>query len=217
MQNRYYLGLLRSAVLGRLKKQGAVCPTEELSDESSLLKIADALAIKTHYFKRSNVLPRAQKVIGFLKNVSFTSLLDVGSGRGAFLFPLLDEFYGVSVKSIDILEERVEFLRDVALGGGYDFEVEKADLCSYSPSKTFDVVTLLEVLEHIPDVKTAIRNAVKLSNKYIVVTVPSKADDNPEHVHLLTREKLTEYFGDCGVKSLSFDGVQGHLFMIARK
>ena len=111
----------------------------------------------------------------------------------------------------------IDFLRDVALGGGYDFEAEKADLCSYSPSKTFDVVTLLEVLEHIPDVKTAIRNAVKLSNKYIVVTVPSKADDNPEHVHLLTREKLTEYFGDCGVKSLSFDGVQGHLFMIARK
>ncbi|MBO7177581.1 MAG: class I SAM-dependent methyltransferase [Clostridia bacterium] len=217
MQNRYYQGLLRSALLGRLKKQGKVEQVEEIYDETSLLKVADNEGIKTHYFKRSNVLPRAQKVMGFLRSISFDSLLDVGSGRGAFLFPLLDAFCGVSVTSIDILDERVEFLQDIALGGGYDFNVEKANLCAYSPNKTFDVVTLLEVLEHIPDVKTAIRNAVNLSNEYIVVTVPSKADDNPEHIHLLTKEKLTNYFNECGVKSLSFDGVQGHLFMIARK
>ncbi len=218
MYPRYYFGLLRSALLGKLKRHGKDEPEiEKLYDEMQLLSVATEEGIKTHYFKRSNVLPRVQKTFGFLKSIGFTSLLDVGSGRGAFVFPLLDGFSGISVTAIDLLDERVEFLRDVSLGGEYDFSVEKADLCNYNPKKTFDVVTLLEVLEHIPDVKSAINNAVKLAEKYVIVTVPSKADDNPEHIHLLTKEKLTAYFTECGVKSLSFDGVQGHLFMIARK
>lgn len=75
---------------------------------------------------------------------------------------------------------------------------------------------MLEVLEHIPDVEKAIRCAVSLAKKFIVVTVPSKEDDNPEHIHLLTKEVLTKYFNACGVTKLSFDGVSGHLFMIAK-
>ena len=55
-----------------------------------------------------------------------------------------------------------------------------------------------------------------MAKKYVVVTVPSKEDDNPEHIHLLTKEKLTSYFTSCGVERLSFDGVPGHLFMIAK-
>ncbi len=62
----------------------------------------------------------------------------------------------------------------------------------------------------------AIQSAVNIAKKYVDVTVPSKEDDNPEHIHLLTKEKLTKYFTACGVKKLNFDGVPGHLFMIAK-
>ena len=147
----------------------------------------------------------------------FESLLDVGSGRGVFLLPFLDEFPNIQVKSIDILDKRIELLSDLANGGIEQLSVEKSDLCEQPyPDKSVDVVTLLEVLEHISDVEKAIQSAVNMAEKYIVVTVPSKEDDNPEHIHLLTKEKLTEYFGACGVKKLSFDAVPGHLFMIAR-
>ena len=50
---------------------------------------------------------------------------------------------------------------------------------------------------------------------YVVVTVPSKPDDNPEHIHLLTKEKLTQLFNAVGCTKLHFDGVEGHLFMVA--
>ena len=72
------------------------------------------------------------------------------------------------------------------------------------------------LVEHIPDVEAAINSAVRMARSYVVVTVPSKEDDNPEHIHLLTKDKLTEYFRKAGVTKLSFDGVPGHLFMIAK-
>jgi 2-polyprenyl-3-methyl-5-hydroxy-6-metoxy-1,4-benzoquinol methylase len=50
-----------------------------------------------------------------------------------------------------------------------------------------DIVTLLEVLEHIPDVEKAVA-AVRMARKYVVVSVPSKEDNNPEHIHLLTKK-----------------------------
>ncbi len=174
--------------------------------------------IKLYRFKRSDrTLPRVHKVMGFLKGISFESLLDVGSGRGVFLLPFMEEFPYINVTSIDILDKRIELLTDLKNGGLDNLSVKKADLCSCPfPEKSFDVVTLLEVLEHIPDVEAAIRSAVSIARDYIIVTVPSKEDSNPEHIHLLTKEKLTEYFTACGVSKLSFDGVPGHLFMIAR-
>ena len=78
-------------------------------------------------------------------------------------------------------------------------------------------MTLLEVLEHIPNVMDAIKNAINLTSKFIVVTVPSKEDNNPEHIHLLTKEKLTKLFNDLGVTNLKFSGVNNHLVLIARK
>ena len=80
---------------------------------------------------------------------------------------------------------------------------------------SFDVVTMLEVLEHIPKVGNAVAAAVKMAKQYVVVTVPSKPDNNPEHIHLLTKEKLTRLFGAAGCTRLHFDGVEGHLFMVA--
>ena len=74
---------------------------------------------------------------------------------------------------------------------------------------------MLEVLEHIPDVERAVATAVKMAKQYVVVTVPSKPDNNPEHIHLLTKDKLSQMFSAAGCTRLHFDGVEGHLFMAA--
>jgi hypothetical protein len=49
------------------------------------------------------------------------------------------------------------------------------------------------------------------------VTVPSKPDDNPEHIHLFTKDILTEMFLKAGCSKVKFDSVLNHLFMIAIK
>lgn len=226
MKERYYEELLKSAIKGAVLSQNSgdlykksLLELKEIStmEKSSLLKVAEQLGIRTHYFKRSNLLPRVQKVLGFLKASCPNSLLDIGSGRGAFIFPFMDEFPLVPVTSIDILEKRVDFLKNIALGKE-NFNVLKGDICTLDmPDERFDIVTMLEVLEHIPSVEKAIANGVRLAKRWVVVSVPSERDDNPEHIHLLTREKLTEYFNNCGINHLTFDSVAGHLIMIGRK
>lgn len=194
-------------------------PLTELteSDREILEKAGREAELKLYRFKNMGELPRVQKAIGFLKGVWPENLLDVGSGRGVFLFPFLEEFPSVPVTSADILDYRVEFLQDIARGGIENLTAIQENICSWNaPDKSFDVVTMLEVLEHIPEVEKAIMNAVRLAKRYVVVSVPSKEDDNPEHIHLLTKEILTDLFTRAGAKSLHFDGVNGHLFMTAR-
>lgn len=194
-------------------------PLCDLSDaeKTDIIEIGEKIGLKLYYFKKSDrQLPRVNKVLGFLKGIYFESLLDVGSGRGVFLIPFLEEFPYIQTTSIDILDKRIELLSDLKNGGIENLSVEKANICLQPyPDDSVDVVTLLEVLEHIPDVAAAIKAAVNMAKKYVVVTVPSKEDNNPEHIHLLTKEKLTCYFKACGAGKLSFDGVPGHLFMIA--
>ncbi len=175
-----------------------------------------ATGLKVHYFKRSALLPRVGLVLGFLRGIEFDSLLDVGSGRGAFLWPFLDEFPDKETHVVDLLPQRVALHRAVAAGGTFNLQVHEGDVRSLAlPDKSVDVVTMLEVLEHIPDVAGAVRNAVRMARRHVVVTVPSQRDDNPEHIHLLTKERLRELFGAAGCGKLNFGGVPGHTFMVA--
>ena len=173
--------------------------------------------LKLYPFKSgTQILARVNRTIGFLHSLQFESLLDVGSGRGVFLIPFMKEFPWVSVTSLDLLDKRVTFLNELSAGGFQQMHAEKKNICDRPfPDKAFDVVTMLEVLEHIPQVELAIESAVRMAKQYIVVTVPSKPDNNPEHIHLLTKEKLTELFERVGCTRLHFDGVEGHLFMVA--
>lgn len=196
-----------------------ITPIDELSYQeiNELISWGKERELKLYRFKQQDEpLPRVRRTLGFLKSVHFDNLLDVGSGRGVFLFPLMESFPGVSVTSVDILPRRVELLNCLKRGGIEQLTALEANICEAPfPDKSFDVVTLLEVLEHIPEVEQAVREAVRLAKNYVVVTVPSKADNNPEHIHLLTKQRLTELFAKAGCEQLRFDGVPGHLFMVA--
>ena len=226
MEQNYY-PFVYARIRGHIKRLGvgfdnAVMEKElfELDecDKGALIEYARANEIKLYPFKKSErILPRVGKVLGFLKSIYFESLLDVGSGRGAFLFPLLDTFSYINVTSLDILKKRVQMLSDVALGGVHNLSVRAESICDTPlPENSFDVVCMLEVLEHIPNVMDAIKSAIRVAKNYVVVTVPAKEDDNPEHIHLLTQDVLTKYFNELGVNKLSFEQVQEHLFMIAK-
>lgn len=163
-------------------------------------------------------LPRVRRVLSFLHGIEFETLLDVGSGRGVFLLPFLEEFPHVQVTSLDLLDKRVTFLNELAAGGYNQLTACNKNICDQPfPEDSFDVVTLLEVLEHIPEVEKAVAAAVRMAKQYVVVTVPSKPDDNPEHIHLLTKDILEKLFAEAGCTKLHFSGVNGHLFLVAAK
>lgn len=180
----------------------------------------DAPDRKEYYFKVKNDLERVQVVLSFLRGIfaaeQCQSLLDVGSGRGAFLFPLLRDFPDIDVTSIDILPHRVELLQCLHDGGFRNLHPLQANICSWdAPDKAFDVVTMLEVIEHIPDTEAVVRNAIRLARNYIIVSVPSKPDDNPEHIHLFTNEDLKRLFLENGCSKVKFMSVTNHRVMVA--
>ena len=197
----------------RLKTAGE-CTQEELAQ---IMAGGQEAGLKLYPFKQSTqVLQRTKRTLGFLHSVSFETMLDVGSGRGVFLIPFMKEFPWVRVTSLDLLEKRVTFLNELSDGGFRQLRAEQKDICVQPyPDGSFDVVTMLEVLEHIPAVEKAVASAVRMAKQYVVVTVPSKPDNNPEHIHLLTKEKLTGMFHEAGCARLHFDGVEGHLFLVA--
>ncbi len=177
--------------------------------------------MKMHYFKRKEPMARVEMVLGFLRGIISgglcQSLVDVGSGRGAFLFPLMDEFPELKVTSIDILPHRVELLRCLQDGGMQTLYPILGNICdaNVAPDKSADIVTMLEVLEHIPDTESAVRNAVRIARSYIVVSVPSKPDDNPEHIHLFSTDDLRRIFTEAGARQVKFMDVNGHHIMFA--
>ncbi|MCC8114408.1 MAG: class I SAM-dependent methyltransferase [Bacteroidales bacterium] len=180
----------------------------------------NAPEMKMHYFKAKEDLPRVQVVLSFLQGIvsvgQCRSLLDVGSGRGVFLFPLLREFPDLEVTSLDILPHRHELMQCLREGGISNLTPVLADICKWeAEDKSFDVVTMLEVMEHIPDTEAVVRNAVRLTRNYIIVSVPSKPDDNPEHIHLFSNEDLQDLFLKHGCKKVKFISVTNHRVMVA--
>ena len=227
LEERYDLYTAAAWILGHARNTGIPALPPELAGklagactEKEILSIVTAgkeAELKLYPFKTGTQgLQRVRRVIGFLHSVSFETMLDVGSGRGVFLIPFMKEFPWVKVTSLDLLEKRVTFLNELADGGFSQLHAEQKDICQQPfPDRSFDVVTLLEVLEHIPEVEKAVAAAVRMAKQYVVVTVPSKPDNNPEHIHLLTKARLTEMFSAAGCTRLHFDGVEGHLFLVA--
>ena len=195
-------------------------PLAQLTEahQQAILTAGRKAEMKLYRFKDHHDLPRVKRVLGLLSGLQPENLLDVGSGRGVFLFPFLKSFPGVPVTSLDLLAHRVELLNDVQRGGYAHLTALQQDITAWDmPDGSFDVVTLLEVLEHIPNVEAAIRAAVRLARRCIILSVPSKPDDNPEHIHLLTKPILTDLFAKAGCTNLHFDGVPNHLIMMAWK
>lgn len=91
-------------------------PPADTMDEQ-LLAAARQHALDLHHFKRKDPLPRIASVIGFLRGVAPQSLLDIGNGRGAFLWPLLDGQPGLEVTCIDPFPQRIASIEAVRRGG----------------------------------------------------------------------------------------------------
>jgi hypothetical protein len=58
-------------------------------------------------------------------------------------------------------------------------------------------------MEHIPLVSEALYQIMKLAKRFVIITVPSKPDNNPEHVHYFNRKYFINLVKEITVKNIT--------------
>ncbi|MBA3823275.1 MAG: class I SAM-dependent methyltransferase [Ktedonobacterales bacterium] len=195
-------------------------PLDELAASAwtRLVALGEAEGLRLHRFKRTMGLPRVRKVLGMLRGVQPTALLDIGSGRGAALWPMVDAFPTLPITCVDTLAHREADIERVRAGGVTTLTAMAGDATRLPfADGAFDVVTLLEVLEHIPDTRAALTEVCRVTGRYLVLSAPSRPDNNPEHIHLFNEPTLARMLREAGMHHTGADFVLNHLLIIARR
>ena len=177
-----------------------------------------AAGLRLHKFKQNQDLARVRRVLSLLRSLAPATLLDIGSGRGTFLWPLLAGFPEVAVTAIDVLDQRIADLKAVRQGGIHRLQVFQMDVCELTfPDTSFDGVTILEVLEHLHNPEAALRQALRVARRFVIASVPSTPDENPEHRHLFTVNRLREMAVAGGCPQPKIEHVLNHRILICIK
>lgn len=226
MQREYYQPSAAAYIRGKLSR---VANREQLglftreletlteNEIERLLELARSHELRLHRFKRAMDLPRVQKVLGILRGLQPANLLDIGTGRGVFLWPLLDAFPELPVTCIDRLDYRAADLQAVHTGGLTRLTAIHGDVTALPfAGHSFDVVTMLEVLEHIPETRKALAEVCRVARRFVLFSVPSRKDDNPEHIHLFEPQQLHALLAEQGITRVNIEYVLNHMIIIAR-
>jgi SAM-dependent methyltransferase len=139
---------------------------------------APAAAIDTsNYLKHTHANPIQRRLIGRFHRVivrkiaelSPTSFLDAGCGEGFVAEILLRQFPGLRLTGFDFNPESVA----VATARVPSATFQTASIFEIPhPDRSFDVVGCFEVLEHLPDPASALRELARVSNRAVVLSVP---------------------------------------------
>ena len=117
-------------------------------------------------------------------SASVSSAIDIGSNGCPYVTWLPDH---VSKASLDRHRPYV----------GEGVESIKANFLTWQAPRCYDLVTCLQVLEHVPDVKTFCDKLLEISN-VLIVSVPYKWPENKNRNHIhdpVDENKMLQWFG----------------------
>ena len=89
-----------------------------------------------------------------------SEVLDVGVGWGSFAEYAARK--GIRVTGLTIAEQSLKFMQQLDVGQGAPIHVELQDVLDYKPEKQYDAITVLGVMEHLPDYSRALRRFDRL-------------------------------------------------------
>ena len=155
-------------------------------------------------------------VVKTVKPLQINSVLDAGCGEGFTLARLQKEKIGKVHEGIEYDETAIALGRKtypkvyIRKGDIYDLPYK---------SNSFDLVICTEVLEHLENPKKAYRELIRVSRKYILISVPNEPwftlqrmarfqnimhfGAHPEHIQHWTARAFTKFVKVRGVKLIA--------------
>jgi 2-polyprenyl-3-methyl-5-hydroxy-6-metoxy-1,4-benzoquinol methylase len=140
----------------------------DLSELAADGQVTEAVrrGLDLHMFKRTRLMPRVSATLGLLQGLGPADLLDLGTGRGSFLWPLLDALPDLPVTCADIDPQSIERVQAVASIRPAPLHAHCMDVTDLDfEDRAFDCVTLLETLEHIPQPDAAMKEALRVARR----------------------------------------------------
>ena len=110
---------------------------------------------------------RWQAVLTFIGDAK--SVLDIGAGSGHLGFLLKEKMPHIKYLGVDIRPENVAYMQNRGLNAQQGI----SENLSQFADKSFDVVVLAEVLEHLPNPGKAYTEAFRIGKK-VITTVPQR-------------------------------------------
>jgi 2-polyprenyl-3-methyl-5-hydroxy-6-metoxy-1,4-benzoquinol methylase len=135
-------------------------------------------------------------VLDKIQDLKFESILDIGCGDGRLLYEINKRKIAKKIVGYDYSEKPLLFAK--AFGHGEKISFLQKDIIKEPQTESFDLVSLIEVIEHIPlnELDCFIKNAIKHLNinGKLIITVPS--DNLPvikKHEQHFNLNKLKQY------------------------
>jgi cyclopropane fatty-acyl-phospholipid synthase-like methyltransferase len=136
------------------------------------------------------------------------SVLDIGTGTGTGAFLLAERYPEADVTGIDFSEAMIAKAREKAAARGTSIRFEVADIASYRPGATFDLVMLLNMPAFFE------RTAALVAPGGYVVTIASRGPTTPFYT---APETLDRGFGRRGLRTAAVDSFGGASYHVAER
>lgn len=164
------------------------------------------------YDQRNPVYKHRSYLRELSRHKSQGKLLDLGCAYGAFLREAVSQFectgYDISQHAVGVAQSRVP-----------DARVSVSNLLDVELTERFDVVTCLDVLEHVPDLDAALARvrSLLLPDGVLMLVVPTydtwvgrlvdRIDKDPTHVHKCSRYAWLKRLAEAGYRIVSWKGI----------
>lgn len=119
--------------------------------------------------KSRSILDKSSRQARTIKSIE--SVLDVGCGEGFTLYRLAEEKIGKHLEGIEYLQTAIDIGKKIHP----NIRFKKGDIYQLPyKDNSFDLTICTEVLEHLADPKKALKELVRVSSTYCLLSVPNE-------------------------------------------
>jgi len=161
---------------------------------------------------KKGVIEKGKEDMEYIKKyISKGKLLDIGTGGGGFLINASKIF---EAEGLEINKKHAE------IGLEYGLKIHNVYSGDFSPLYNYDVITLLQVIEHLPEPMSVINDAKRLMNSggYLYIACPNYNSKSMKifqerhrhvstfgHINLYSPKTLTEQVEKFGFKIVNLE------------